>query len=121
VALKHAVYDAEELKAVGVPITEHGKLPDVVLYLPDKHWLYLIEAVASHGPVSPKRHQELEKMLARCTTERIYITALLSIHEFRKHAADIAWETEIWIADNPDHMIHFNGPKFLGPYPPYGR
>ena len=36
--------------------------------------------------------------------------------EFRKNAADIAWETEVWIADNPDHMIHFNGDRFLGPH-----
>jgi hypothetical protein len=70
--------------------------------------------------VSPKCHRELEKMLARCTADRVYITAFLSIQEFRKYAADIAWETEVWIADNPDHMIHFNGSKFLGPYMPKG-
>ncbi|MBS1775349.1 MAG: hypothetical protein JSS64_03610, partial [Bacteroidetes bacterium] len=23
---------------------------------------------------------------------------------------------EVWIADNPDHLIHFNGHKFLGAY-----
>jgi len=117
-ALKHVVYAAEALKKIGVPITEHDKLPDIVLYRPDKNWLYLIEAVTSHGPVSPKRHRELEKMLWRCTADRVYITAFLSIQEFRKYAADIAWETEVWVADNPDHMIHFNGPNFLGPYGP---
>jgi hypothetical protein len=117
-ALKHVVYGAGELKKIGVPITEHDKLPDVVLYRADKNWLYLVEAVTSHGQVSPKRHKELEKMWARCTADRVYVTAFLGIHEFRKYAADIAWETEVWIADNPDHMIHFNGPKFLGPYKP---
>ena len=34
----------------------------------------------------------------------------------RFHSA-IAWETEVWIADEPDHMIHYNGERFLGPYP----
>ncbi|MFS2517149.1 MULTISPECIES: BsuBI/PstI family type II restriction endonuclease [Parabacteroides] len=29
--------------------------------------------------------------------------------------ADIAWETEVWIAENPGHMIHFNGDRFIGP------
>jgi hypothetical protein len=115
-ALKHVVYDQGELKKIGVPITEHDKLPDVVLYRRKKNWLYLVEAVTSHGPVSPKRHQELEKMLKHCTADRVYITAFFSIPGFRKYSADIAWETEVWIADNPDHMIHFNGPKFLGPY-----
>jgi len=120
-ARKHIVYVERELKKIGVPITEHDKLPDVVLYMRKKNWLYLIEAVTSHGPVSPKRHQELEKMLKRCKADRVYITAFLAIPEFRRYAADIAWETEVWIADNPDHMIHFNGPKFLGPYTSKGR
>ncbi|HEX5483643.1 MAG TPA: BsuBI/PstI family type II restriction endonuclease [Terriglobia bacterium] len=115
-ALKHAVCEAEELKQMGVPITEHDKLPDVVFYWPKKNWLFLVEAVTSHGPVSSKRHRELERMLRDCTADRVYVTAFLGMHEFRRHAADIAWETEVWIADNPDHMIHFNGPKFLGPY-----
>ncbi len=78
----------------------------------------MIEAVTSHGPVSPKRHREIESFLGGCSAERVYVTAFLSISDFRKYAADIAWETEVWIAANPDHMIHFNGPKFLGPYKP---
>lgn len=119
-ALKHVVYEAAELKKIGVSITPHDKLPDAVLYASKKNWLYLIEAVTSHGPVSPKRYRELEKMLAHCTAARVYITAFLSIQDFRKYATDIAWETEVWIADNPDHMIHFNGPEFLGPYKPKG-
>ncbi len=57
-------------------------------------------------------------MLANCSAERIYVTAFRSRSDFRKFAGDIAWETEVWIAESPDHMIHFNGPKFLGPYKP---
>lgn len=117
-ALKHVVYKAEELAELNIPITQHDKLPDVVLYSQEKQWLYLIEAVTSHGPVSPKRYREVEKMLRSCTAERIYITAFLDIKGFRKYAGDIAWETEVWIASDPDHLIHFNGPKFLGPYKP---
>jgi len=113
---KHVVYDAAVLASLNIPITQHDKLPDVVLFDSARNWLVLIEAVTSHGPVSPKRHQEIEDMLSRCTADRVYITAFLARAEFRKHAADIAWETEVWIAESPDHMIHFNGPKFLGPY-----
>lgn len=117
-AQKQIVFEEERLQALGVPITEHDKLPDIILYLEDKKWLFLIEAVTSHGPVSPKRYREIEKMLANSPAERVYVTAFLGVRDFRKYAADIAWETEVWIADNPDHMIHFNGPKFLGPYKP---
>ena len=115
-ASKHVVCEAGELATLDIPITHHDKLPDIVLFDSRHNWLFLIEAVTSHGPVSPKRHRELESMLAECPADKIYLSAFLTRGEFRKHAADIAWETEVWIAENPGHMIHFNGPKFLGPY-----
>lgn len=117
-ASKHVVFDAHELSKLNVPVTQHNKLPDIILYWPERNWLFLIEAVTSHGPVSPKRHFEIEAMLKGCPAERIYVTAFLYLKAFRKYAGDIAWETEVWIAETPDHMIHFNGPKFLGPYKP---
>ncbi len=104
------------MAALGITITEHDKLPDLVLYDPRKNWLFLVEAVTSHGPVSPKRHAEMEAMLSGCAADRVYVTAFFEKADFRKYAADIAWETEVWIAETPDHMIHFNGPKFLGPF-----
>jgi hypothetical protein len=103
----------EELK---IPITEHDKLPDVVIYDQQKNHLFLIEAVTAHGPLSPKRHAELEETLKHCEIQKIYVSAFPDFHEFRKHISNIAWETEVWMADNPDHMIHFNGPKFFTVY-----
>jgi hypothetical protein len=117
-AKKHVVYETDELARLNIDITEHDKLPDIVLYDTKKGWLFLVEAVTTHGPVNPKRHAEIETMLAQCPAARIYVTAFLDKADFRKYAADIAWETEVWIAETPDHMIHFNGPKFLGPYKP---
>ncbi|NOH53255.1 restriction endonuclease [Vibrio coralliilyticus] len=108
--------DSEYLNSIGVPPMSHDKLPDVVVYDEKRQWLFLIEAVTSHGPVSPKRWKELEDMLIECKVGRVYVTAFPDRKEFRKNAADIAWETEVWIADNPDHMIHFNGDRFLGPH-----
>jgi adenine-specific DNA-methyltransferase len=115
-AKKYAVLDSSRLSALRVPVTQHDTLPDVILFREEKNWLFLIEAVTAHGPFSPSRHRELEERLVRCSAERVYVTAFLDMRNFRKYAGDIAWETEAWIADNPDHMIHFNGPKFLGPY-----
>lgn len=106
----------EELAKLGIPLTKHDKLPDILLYLPEKNWLLLIEAVSSHGPVSPKRRFELEKALAGSTADRVYVTAFNDFKEFKRHVHDIAWETEVWIAENPDHLIHYNGEKFLGPF-----
>ena len=105
----------KELKKLRVPISKHDKLPDVVIYVPSRNWLLLVEAVAASGPVSPGRRHDLEKLLARCTADRVYVTAFLDFKEFKRHVHDIAWETEVWIASNPDHLIHYNGEKFLGP------
>jgi hypothetical protein len=106
----------EELKALGVPITAHDKLPDVVIHVPAKNWLLLIEAVTSSGPVSPGRRQDLEKLLAGCPAGRVYVTAFPDFRTFKQHVDDVAWETEVWIAENADHLIHYNGERFLGPY-----
>lgn len=108
--------ETDYLKSLGVPPMSHEKLPDVVVYDEEREWLFLIEAVTSHGPVSPKRWIELENAFVECTAGLVYVTAFPDRAEFRKNAADIAWETEVWIADNPDHMIHFNGDRFLGPH-----
>lgn len=113
---KLLVLEAAQLEALGVPPMSRDKLPDVVVYDEKREWLFLIEAVTSHGPVSPKRWIELEKALEACKVGRVYVSAFPDTAEFRRHAADIAWETEVWIAENPDHMIHFNGDRFLGPH-----
>ena len=114
-AKKYLYIDNKGLEKLGIPIDEHGKLPDVVLYDKKRNWLFLIEVVTSHGPVSPKRIIELEEMLRKCDTGKIYVTAFPDFREFKKHTSEIAWETEVWLSEMPDHMIHFNGDKFIGP------
>jgi len=107
---------SDHLAEIGVPDLNHDKLPDVVVHDVERNWLFLIEAVTSHGPVSPKRHKELEEMFSECTAGRVYVTAFLTLSDFKKYAAEIAWESEAWIAETADHMIHFDGVRFLGPY-----
>jgi len=107
--------DEDTLNSLGIPITQHSKLPDVIIHDTDRNWLFLIEAVTSHGPVSPKRMLELEELLDECNVGKVYVTAFVDISEFNKHSKDIAWETEVWLMDIPDHMIHFNGDRFMGP------
>jgi type II restriction enzyme len=114
-AKKNLHFDEASLKLLGVPVSEHDKLPDLVLFDENKQWVFLIEAVTSHGPMTPKRFVELEKMFAKCRAGLIYVSAFLDWAEFRKHLKNIAWETEVWVAEMLDHMIHFNGDRFLGP------
>jgi type II restriction enzyme len=94
----------------------HDKLPDVVAYSKSKNWLFLIESVTTVNPISELRRRTLSLLTAKCTADVIYITAFADRAGYRRHAHDIAWETEVWIADAPEHMIHFNGDKFLGPH-----
>lgn len=114
-AKKDLFVDKDGLKELGIPIDQHSKLPDVVIYDNKRNWLFLIEAVTSHGPVSPKRILELEDFLKDCKVGKVYVTAFPDMSEFKKHSNNIAWETEVWLMEVPDHMIHFNGDRFMGP------
>lgn len=100
-ARKLLFLDEKEAKALNIPITQHDKLPDVVFYDETKNFLFLIESVTSHGPISPKRYIELEEILSNCRAKRIYISAFPSFSLLKKHIDNIAWETEIWLADRP--------------------
>lgn len=112
---KDMVKNVERLSELGFEITLHDKMPDVVLYREDKDWIYFIESVTSVGPMDPKRIVEIQDMTGNVTAGKIYVTAFLDFPTFKKFSEQLAWETEVWIADMPDHMIHLNGDKFLGP------
>ena len=113
---KDLVKNEDKLRKLGFLITVHDKMPDVVLYSEEKNWLYFIEAVTSVGPMDPKRIKEIAEMTVDVTAGKIYVTAFLDFKTFKKFSEFLAWETEAWIADMPDHMIHLNGDKFLGPH-----
>ncbi len=114
-AKKDLHMDSKMLKKLGIPIDQHSKLPDEVVYEPQKNWLYLIEAVTSHGPITPKSIVELEELLRDCPAGKVYVSAFPDFAEFKRHTSDLAWETEVWIMEHPDHMIHFYGDRFIGP------
>jgi adenine-specific DNA-methyltransferase len=107
--------ESELLEDLNIPVTQHDKLPDVVLFDTERIWLFLIEAVTSHRPMSPKRVHELEEMLQQCEVGVIFVSAFSSANDFKKYVTDIAWETEVWFADTPEHILHFNGDRFMGP------
>lgn len=112
---KDLVKNENKLRELGFAITLHDKMPDVVLYSVQNNWIYFIEAVTSVGPMEPKRIKEIEEMTTGVTAGKVYVTAFLDFKTFKIFSESLAWETEVWIADMPDHMIHLNGDKFLGP------
>ncbi len=112
---KDLVKNVEKLSELGFEITLHDKMPDIVLYRADKNWLYFIEAVDSVGPMSPERVIDIQRMTKNVNCGKIFVTAFLDFKKYKRFSEQLAWETEVWIAEMPDHMIHLNGDKFLGP------
>lgn len=108
-------FDIPFLASLGVTINDQCKMPDVVIYFPEKDWLILVEVATSHGPIDAKRHQELKQLFKVSSAGLIFITAFPSRLVFKKYSGTILWETEVWVADSPSHMIHFNGSRLLGP------
>ena len=115
-AKKFIYFDKDLLTGLGVVVNPHGKMPDIIMYDSEQKWVFVIEAVTNHGPIDEKRRNELQKMFAGAKTRVIYITAFADKNTMRKFAADISWESEVWVAEYPDHMIHFDGKRFMGPY-----
>jgi BsuBI/PstI restriction endonuclease domain/BsuBI/PstI restriction endonuclease HTH domain len=113
---KWGYFDMPLLIELGVSVNSHGKMPDVVLHYTDKNWLLLVESVTSHGPVDGKRHDELAKLFAGAKAGLVYVTAFPNRAIMGRYLGEIAWETEVWVANSPSHLIHFNGERFLGPY-----
>ncbi len=107
------VREIDKLAALGFFALEHEELPDVVAYSAEKNLLFLVEAVHSSGEMDELRVRKLRAKLATCKATPVFVSAFATRISFRKFAADIAWESEAWIAESPDHMIHFNGWKFL--------
>jgi len=109
--------EAERLASLGVALGSAAKIPDVIVHYTTKNWLLLIEAVTSAGPVDGKRRKELKELFAGSKAGLVFVTAFENRRTMQSFVAHIAWESEVWIAEDPDHMIHFNGERFLGPYP----
>lgn len=113
---KWALFEKDRLAGLGVTVDEHGKMPDLVVFMPERNWLVLLEAASSHGPVDSKRHGELAALFKGSTAGLVFVSCFPDRAEYRKYVDKIAWESEVWCADHPTHMIHYNGERFLGPY-----
>jgi len=113
---KMGYFDDKALAKLGVEVDNHGKFPDVIFHFQEKNWLVLIESVTSHGPVDGKRHAELSTLFSAFENGLVFVTAFPSRKIMAKYLPEISWETEVWCAEAPTHLIHFNGERFLGPY-----
>ncbi len=117
-AKKSLLMEEAKLNTLGFFELAHDALPDVVAYDANHNWLFLIEAVHSSNPISKLRHLMLERMTEKCTAPRVYVSVFRDRRSLRDWLLEISWETEVWLVESPDHLIHFDGEKFLGPFTP---
>lgn len=110
------VFEKEKLKEFGIQDLSQGKLPDIVAYSREKDWLYLIEAYHTSNPMTVERKYELGRIFSSVADKCIYITAFENNEAYHSCTQELAWETEVWIVTDPDHIMHRNGTRFMGPY-----
>ena len=115
-AHKMAYIDKNALEKLGLSIRPHEKIPDIIIHDGKRNVIFLIEAMTSHGPINAKRKRELQRLFYNSKADLIYMTAFSDKRTIKQCVEEISWETEVWSADNPDHIIHFNGDKFLKSY-----
>ncbi len=113
---KFSFFDDAGFATLGISLDPHGKMPDIVLHFASRNWLILIEAVTSHGPIHSQRREELSRLFADSSAGLVFVTAFRDRQTCKRHLMELAWETEVWVAEAPTHLIHFNGSRFLGPY-----
>lgn len=113
---KWTVFEEEHLAQLGASVDKHGKMPDLVVFMPDAEWLVLLEAASSHGPVDQKRRDELEALFSPTEIDLVFVSCFPTREEMRRHLSVIAWETDAWCADSPTHLIYFDGERLLSPY-----
>ena len=111
-----AFFNRTLAQKIGVQTNAHGQMPDVIVYHRAREWLVCIEAVISNGPIDDRRRDELTNLFGSAQVSLVFVTAFLTRAAMRKYLVEMAWESEVWCADAPSHLIHFNGTKFLGPY-----
>ena len=97
-------------------IASHEKMPDVLLHDAQRGWLVVVEAITGHGPVDNARRAELKETLAGARPGIVYVTAFPSRAAMVPYLRDIAWHTDVWIANEPSYLIHFDGDRYFVPY-----
>lgn len=113
---QHGVVDTAMMDELGISLPARGKAPDVIVWDADCEWLFLMEAASTHGPVDVTRKVELHELFADQWDKVVLVSCFPKRKVMQRYLAQLAWETEAWCADTPDHMIHLNGSRFMGPY-----
>ena len=107
---KDGYQNRDLMRELNLPVQVAANLPDVILYCEANRCLVVIEVVASSGPISTARLYQLETLVEQSAAlgcQLRYVTVFPSRRLFRRFVEDIAWGTQVWIADEPEHVVYF--------------
>lgn len=102
------------MRRLNLPIDTAASLPDVILFSETDLHLVIIEVVTSSGPVNSIRLEQLQKFTKgprKLGIKTTYVSAFPSRAVFRKFVEDIAWGSSVWIENEPNNIVHFEGMK----------
>ncbi len=109
--------DDNKLEELGIRVlSDSPKLPDIILYDEKHKRILFIEAYTSTGEFTIDRVNFI-KDLCKPKNEDMeiaFITAFANTKKMLQVYSRIAWDTDIWVAEDPTHMTHKNGDKFIG-------
>lgn len=104
--------DDELARSIGLVIQADKNLPDTILVDlgPTHPLLVFIEVVATDGPVSERRKEALEELVATAgfPAEHVaFVTAYLdrSAGPFKKTVDSLAWGSYAWFAAEPERLM----------------
>ena len=104
------------LEEIGISAISESILPDVILDDPERGWLFLMDAASPRRHMTQDRQAALRAQFKSSSRHLVLFSAFSDSESYGRCAESIDFGTHVWIADAPDHMIHFNGERFLGPY-----
>ncbi|MFC2496456.1 MAG: BsuBI/PstI family type II restriction endonuclease [Scardovia wiggsiae] len=113
---KHGIVDTMLADKLNITLQAREKAPDVIAWDSKRDWLFLVEAASTHGPIDITRKIELHHLFANQWDKVVLISCFPNRRIMQKYLSLLAWETEAWCSDSPDHMVHLNGSRFMGPY-----
>ena len=105
------------LQSLGFRIPGSSRMPDMAVHDATLNRLFLIDVAVTGAPTSGRYMLELIGTPGGCRAEVVFVVAFATRKAMAGTLTEIRWETVAWIADEPEHLIHFNGSRLAGPYP----
>jgi adenine-specific DNA-methyltransferase len=112
---QYVIDEADQLIKLNINLDTHQKTPDVIIHDNQRNWLIIVDAVTPHSPIDQQRRNEIKDLFADANIGIVYVTAFHDTASYIGSASSIGWKTEVWIASEPDQLIHYNGATLIGP------